>query len=134
MFHNINTASPAKLASLVQSGVFVPVTTLWADVDTRMQPVPVIVQQTEHEIEQFGNWIVGITYTSVTDSTNPSTVVLSMWTNKPDDAAHERMVGSLIDTIRKHYSLAPDAPMFRHDCIAPLSIMWEPDEMNEVVS
>lgn len=134
MAQNINTATPAQLVSMMRSGVFVSVTTLWADIDTRLQPVPVTVQQTEHEVEQFGNWVIGITYTGVTDSHNPSTVVVSMWTNKPDEHAHEMMVSRMIDTIRSHYNLSVISKIVRHDCVAPMSVMWEPGESDEVVS
>lgn len=134
MSGTIHNASVAQLASLTRSEVFTPVTTLWADVDTRMQPTPVIVQQTEHEIEQHGNWIIGLTYTSVTDPSHPSTVVVSMWTTKPDDAAHEVMVSKIAGFIRSHYNLPSDSPMFRHDCVTPRAIIWDPEEISAPVT
>ena len=130
MTNPMHTATATQLASLTRSRVFTPVTTLWADVDTRLQPVPVVVQQTEHEVEHFGNWIIGISYTSVNDSENPSTVVVSMWTTKPDEGAHEVMVSKMIDVLRSHYTccLTETSPISRMDCSVPVSLLYNPHE------
>jgi hypothetical protein len=137
---NLNTITPPleKMANLTKTGAFTNVTTLWADVSLKpsfdADGGLVDIQQTDHELKQFGNWIVAITYTSSTDSVDPSRIVFSMWTTKSDHAAHEKMVGKIMGFIRTNYKLDDSVAIYRHDTVTPTSILWEPGEIDKEVS
>jgi hypothetical protein len=126
----MDTNTDAQFAAFMSNGVFTKVTTLWAntainpniDLDTGA----IESQQTEHEIQQHGNWVIGITYTH--DPVTPQRVLVSMWTTKGNDHdSHEVMVSRMMGVIRSHYGLDESVQILRLDSIAPNALLWEPE-------
>ena len=129
---NTQPDTDAQFAAFMSNGVFTKVTTLWAntaispniDLDTGA----IESQQTEHEIQQHGNWVIGITYTPANDPVTPQRVLVSMWTTKGNDHdSHEVMVSRMMGVIRSHYGLDESVQIMRLDSIAPNALLWEPE-------
>lgn len=133
---NSQPNTDAQFAAFMSNGVFTKVTTLWADTEIDpnidLDTGAIESQQTEHEIQQYGNWVIGITYTSPTDPVTPKRVLVSMWTTKGGDHdSHEVMVSRMIGVIRSHYGLGESVQIMRLDSLAPGALLWEPETVIE---
>jgi hypothetical protein len=129
----------AQFAAFLSNGVFTKITTLWANTaispDIDLDTGAIESQQTEHEIQQYGNWVIGITYTSPTDPITPQRVLVSMWTTKDGDHnSHEVMVSKMMGVIRSHYGLDDSIQIMRLDSIAPGALLWEPETNIEEIA